>query len=395
MQQNMRLRHAFYVSLMAMGYAGSASATDVAVCTDLGDFTIELLDQQSPAHAANFLDYVDRGYYMGTVFHRVISGFMIQGGGYTREFRNKVTSDPVMNESKNGIGNSRGTVAAARTGDPHSATSQFFVNLENNPSLNAAGDGWGYSVFGQVTQGIEIVDAIAALPTGPDGPFPTDVTDPLVAITSMARVVEEIYPTLSLDERHAALQQDIETAVAAGDNDGAADLFGAYRAACGELGPELLYTEANVLAAVGRNAAAVETLGEYLRVADNTSETYLEALSLSRTLAPGAAVDESGDQQRLQRLAELAADCVIPTEPSIPDANNAVMDDMVATQSNVVTYMEESNAMLECLEEIAEDDDLSDDDHELAIQAYNDEVEDQEALAEEWNTQRQLFLSLQ
>ncbi len=192
MQQNMRLRHTFYASLTALGYAGSASATDVTVCTDLGNFTIELLEQQSPAHAANFLDYVDRGYYMGTVFHRVIGGFMIQGGGYTREFRNKVTSDPVTNESKNGIGNSRGTVAAARTADPHSATSQFFVNLENNPSLNAAGDGWGYSVFGQVTQGMEIVDAIAALPTGPDGPFPTDVTDPLVAITSMARVVEEI-----------------------------------------------------------------------------------------------------------------------------------------------------------------------------------------------------------
>jgi cyclophilin family peptidyl-prolyl cis-trans isomerase len=256
MQQNMRLRHAFYVSLMALGYAGSASATDVTVCTDLGNFSIELLDQQSPAHAANFLDYVDRGYYIGTVFHRVIGGFMVQGGGYTREFRNKITSDPVMNESKNGIGNSRGTVAAARTGDPHSATSQFFVNLENNPSLNASGDDWGYSVFGQVTQGMDVVDAIAALPTGPDGPFPTDVTDPLVAITSMARVVDQIYPTLSADERHAALQQDIETAVAAGDNDEAADLFSAYRAACGEFGPELLYTEANVLAAVGRNAAA-------------------------------------------------------------------------------------------------------------------------------------------
>jgi len=392
MQRNMRLRHALYASLMALGYAGSASATDVAVCTDLGNFTIELLDQQSPAHAENFLDYVDRGYYMGTVFHRVIGGFMIQGGGYTREFRNKVTSDPVMNESKNGIGNSRGTIAAARTGDPHSATSQFFVNLENNPSLNASGDDWGYSVFGQVAAGMDVVDAIAALPTGPDGPFPTDVTDPLVAITSMARVVEDSYATLSADERHAALRQDIETAVAADDNDGAAVLFGAYRAACGELGPEMLYTEANVLAAIGRNAAAVETLGEYLRVADNTSETYLEALSLSRTLSPGAAAEASADQQR---LAEIAADCVFPDEPAIPDANNAVMEDMVATQANVVAYMEESNAMLECLQEIADDDDVEEEDKALVVRAYNFEVEDQEALAEEWNTQRQLFLSLQ
>ena len=392
MQQNMRLQHAFYASLMALGYAGSASATDVAVCTDLGNFTIELLEQQSPAHAANFLDYVDRGYYMGTVFHRVIGGFMVQGGGYTREFRDKVTANPVMNESKNGIGNSRGTVAAARTGDPHSATSQFFVNLENNPSLNASGDEWGYSVFGQVTQGMEVVDAIAALPTGPDGPFPTDVTDPLVAITSTARVVEESYPTLSADERHAALQQDIETAVAAGDNDEAADLFGAYRAACGELGPELLYTEATVLAAVSRNAAAVETLGEYLRVADNTSETYLEALSLSRTLDPGAVDERSTDQRR---LAELAEDCVFPTQPTIPDANNTAMEDMVATQGSIVAYMEASNELLECLDELAEDDDLEDEDQALAATAYNLEVDSQETLAEEWNTVRQLFLSLQ
>jgi tetratricopeptide (TPR) repeat protein len=239
---------------------------------------------------------------------------------------------------------------------------------------------------------MDVVDTIAALPTGPDGPFPTDVTDPLVAITSMARVVDQIYPTLSADERHAALQQDIETAVAAGDNDEAADLLGAYRAACGEFGPELLYTEANVLAAVGRNAAAVETLGEYLRVADNTSETYLEALSLSRTLDPGAVEEASADEQR---LAELAEDCVLPSQPTIPDANSAVMEDMVATQGSVVAYMEASNTLLECLEEIAEDDDVEEDDQELAVDAYNTEVETQEALAEEWNTQRQLFLSLQ
>jgi hypothetical protein len=156
----------------------------------------------------------------------------------------------------------------------------------------------------------------------------------------------------------------------------------------------LLYTEANVLAAVGRNAAAVETLGEYLRVADNTSETYLEALSLSRTLAPDAAEAEAQPIDQ-QRLAQLTEDCVFPTQPTIPDANNAVMEDMVTTQASVVAYMEASNALLECLEEIAEDDDVEEEDQELAVDAYNTEVESQETLAEEWNTQRQLFLSLQ
>ncbi len=393
MQQNMRFRHAFYASLLALGYTGSANAVDVAVCTDLGNFTIELLDQQSPQHAANFLDYVDRGYYAGTVFHRVIDGFMIQGGGYTRDFRNKITADPVMNESKNGVGNSRGTVAAARTGDPHSATSQFYINLVNNPALNTAGEDWGYTVFGQVTRaGMDVVDAIAALETGPRGLFQSDVTNPLIAMTSMARVVEDRYPELSTEDRHAALRGDIESALGRGDNAVAVEVFGEYRAACGELGPDLLFAEAEALAAVEQNAAAVESLGEYLRFADNTSETYLEALQLSRLLDPAAADERSADDVR---LAELAEDCTFPTAPIIPDPNTAEMADMVAIQSSIVAYMEESNELLKCLEEVADDDDLDDDDRGLASQAYNNEVDAQEGLAEVWNTQRTLFLELQ
>ncbi len=392
MKPNMRLRHALYASLITLGYAGTAIATDVAVCTDQGNFTIELFDEQSPAHAANFLDYVDRGYYTGTVFHRVIAGFMVQGGGYNRDFRNKMTLAPVMNESKNGVNNDRGTLAAARTGDPHSATSQFFINLVNNASLNASGDDWGYTVFGRVTAGMEVIDELAALPTGRGGPFPTDVTNPLVAATSIARIVADRYPTLSADERHATLRQEIEAAVAADDNATAAERFGEYRAACGGLGPDLLFTEAKVLAAVGRQAAASESLGEYLRVADATSEMYLAAMSLSRELDPTAAEGRSEEELR---LAELAGDCVNPAEPTIPDANVATMAQMVESQGGVRTYMEESNEYLECLSEFVDDDDLEDDDHELLVSTYNSAVEDQEAVAERFNTQRTLFLSLQ
>ena len=392
MKPNRCLPHAFTISLMALGYAGSAGATDVAVCTDLGNFTLELFDEQSPAHTANFLDYVDRGYYTGTVFHRVIAGFMVQGGGYNRQYRNKPVSAPVTNESKNGVRNTRGTLAAARTADPHSATAQFFINLIDNGSLNASGDDWGYSVFGRVSEGMEVIDAIAALPTGSGGPFTSDVTDPLVATTSMARVVEDRHPTLSADERYATLRQEIQAAVAAGDNSTAAERFGEYRAACGELGPDLLLTEARVLAAVGRNRTAIESLGEYLLVADATSEGYLEALSLSRELNSEVTAARSA---KLQRLAELAEDCVFPTEPNIPDANVATMEQMVETQGGVVAYMEASNELLECLEDIIDDRDLEDEDRELAIAEYNREVEDQEDLAQRFNTQRQLFLSLQ
>ena len=116
------------------------------------------------------LAYVDNAYYTGTVFHRVIEGFVVQGGGYNRDFRNKNLMNPVPNESKNGLANDRGTLSAARTADPHSATSQFYVNLDNNTSLNARGDEWGYTVFGQITEGMSVIDNIAALPTGAAGP---------------------------------------------------------------------------------------------------------------------------------------------------------------------------------------------------------------------------------
>lgn len=392
MTLNRRLASALTIAALAFTFAGTAAATDVAVCTDAGNFTIELYDEQAPAHAANFLKYVDRGFYTGTVLHRVIAGFMAQGGGYTREFRNKPTLDPVVNESHNGLANDRGTLAAARTADPDSATSQFYVNLVDNASLNAAGNRVGYTVFGRVTEGMEVIDSIAALPTGASGPFPTDVTDPLIAVTSMARAVADRYPNLSAADRHAALRAEIDAAVAAGDNTAAAAQLNEYRAACGELEPALLLTEAKVLAAVGNNPAAVESLNEYLRVADNTSEDYLAAMSLSRELSSAAANEPTAAELR---LAELAADCVFPEEPAIPSASNASMEMMVEAQGRIKTYLEESNAVLQCLDEIVENDDLPDEDRELALTAYNNEVADQEALAERWNTQRELFLSQQ
>jgi hypothetical protein len=129
-----------------------------------------------------------------------------------------------------------------------------------------------------------VLDNIAALPTGASGPFSSDVTDPLIAVTSMARVVPDRYPNVSAEERHAALRADIDSAVAAGDNDAAAAHFAEYRSACGGFEPALLLTEANVLSAVGNSPAALESVTEYLRVADNTNEDYFAAMSMAREL---------------------------------------------------------------------------------------------------------------
>jgi len=133
--------------------------------TSAGDFTVELFTKESPESTANFLKYVDDGHYDGTIFHRVIPGFMIQGGGFASGLEQKDTRPPIRNEATNGMENLRGTLAMARTNDIHSATAQFFINLVDNDFLNHQPGNYGYAVFGRVTSGMEVVDAIAGVPT--------------------------------------------------------------------------------------------------------------------------------------------------------------------------------------------------------------------------------------
>ncbi len=146
-------------------------STKVLLQTSKGEITIELDDAKAPVSAANFIEYVKAGHYDNTVFHRVIPGFMIQGGGFEPGMRQKATRAPIENESANGLTNDHYTVAMARTSAPHSATAQFFINATNNGFLNKAQsqDGWGYAVFGKVTAGKEVVDAIEKVKTGRSG----------------------------------------------------------------------------------------------------------------------------------------------------------------------------------------------------------------------------------
>jgi cyclophilin family peptidyl-prolyl cis-trans isomerase len=137
--------------------------------TTLGDFTVELFAAEAPISAQNFLDYVDAGHFDGTVFHRVIPGFVVQGGGLTADMRQKPTRAPIRNEADNGLKNRRGTLSMARTNDPHSATSQFFINLVDNAFLDPGRGGAGYAVFGHVVEGMDVVDKMAATKTGNKG----------------------------------------------------------------------------------------------------------------------------------------------------------------------------------------------------------------------------------
>ena len=156
---------------LALGSAGSAAAADapqVLLKTSMGDITLELNQEKAPKSVANFLQYVKSGHYNGTIFHRVIGSFMIQGGGYDAGMKQKPTNPPIENEASNGLKNEPYSVAMARTSNPNSASAQFFINVKNNGFLNYPGqDGAGYAVFGKVIKGTEVVDKIKDVQTGP------------------------------------------------------------------------------------------------------------------------------------------------------------------------------------------------------------------------------------
>lgn len=169
----------------------SEAPIKVKLTTSLGDITIQLNPEKAPISSANFLTYVKEGFYNGTIFHRVIPGFMAQGGGFDTSFNQKPTHAPIKNEADNGLANKRGTLAMARTNVPDSATGQFFINYKDNTFLNYTSptpNGWGYAVFGEVIQGMDVVDAMAKVPTGNRGGYQDVPTKDIVV--EKAEVVE-------------------------------------------------------------------------------------------------------------------------------------------------------------------------------------------------------------
>ena len=191
----MRITFVATLVLLAAVAPGDAQETakgnpQVVLETSKGKIVLELYADKAPVTVKNFLAYVDAKFYDGTIFHRVIPNFMIQGGGFTADMNQKPTNDPIKNEADNGLKNQRGTIAMARTNVPDSATSQFFINSVSNDFLNfksKSAQGWGYAVFGKVVEGLDVVDAISAVKTGTSGRF-RDVPAEPVVIKSARRV---------------------------------------------------------------------------------------------------------------------------------------------------------------------------------------------------------------
>ncbi len=184
----MRMTFVATLVLLAAVAPGDAQETakgnpQVVLDTSKGKIVLELYPDKAPVTVKNFLAYVDARFYEGTIFHRVIPNFMIQGGGFTADMNQKPTNDPIQNEADNGLKNQRGTIAMARTNVPDSATSQFFINSVSNDFLNfksKSAQGWGYAVFGKVVEGLDVVDAISAVKTGTSGRFRDVPAEPVV-----------------------------------------------------------------------------------------------------------------------------------------------------------------------------------------------------------------------
>jgi peptidyl-prolyl cis-trans isomerase A (cyclophilin A) len=176
-----RLAIGLTTALMIHTSSFAESAPQVKFQTSLGDFTVEVYPDKAPKTVENFLQYVKDKHFNGTIFHRVMDGFMVQGGGFTPDMQQKATREAIPLEAKNGLKNDRGTIAMARTGNPNSATAQFFINVVDNNGLNAPSpDGFGYAVFGKVTTGMDIIDKIRTAPTGNKGMFQNVPVTPIL-----------------------------------------------------------------------------------------------------------------------------------------------------------------------------------------------------------------------
>jgi cyclophilin family peptidyl-prolyl cis-trans isomerase len=382
----------FFVLLTALSWASSVNATNIVMCTDVGRVVIELFDEDAPQHVENFLNYTDRGFYGGTVFHRAIKGFVVQGGGFNRELKKKQPVGTVPNESRNGRRNDRGTIAAARTSDPDSASSQFFVNLADNYRLDATRRTPGYTVFGKVVEGLYLIDEIAELPTGANGEFSSDVPDPLISISSVTRLNEEQFSDALYTERNELIRTQINNALTTNDQAAAFRWINQYRSACLPMDPSLLIVESQAAIAIDNEVAALASLEEYLRTAEDTHLGYADALETYLTLAPE---ETQYNQAIMPGVAQIAGHCVPPEILATPDGQVATMNEMGAEQVKIRSYMAAANEYLACLAQVIDDSDLSQDEEILVSSMYDQVVDTMENLAVQFNEQIKIIRARQ
>lgn len=361
-------------ALIAASIAPAAHAVDVRVCTTRGIVEIELDDRNAPLHAANFARYVESGFYNGTVFHRVVPGSMVQGGGYDLALARRLPGDPVRNESAGALSNRRGTIAASRGEGPDSATSQFFFNLADNSHLDAAPGAPGYTVFGRVTAGLEVLDEIAALPSRATGDL-EDVPVPLVELESVTTLERTAFFGLSVESDPATLARQFEAARAAGNAEDVLAAVDALRRGCIALDPAQHVAEAEAAITLGRRDRARYGLEQYLARASTLDPELPLAQRLYARLPQAEASNIDAHMTNCQR----------PAAPSVPGGRFAELETLEAVETAVRRYRQQSELYLRCVTQLIDSGQLNDAEIIDATKRHNDLVVEMTAVATRYN----------
>lgn len=362
------------LSILSICLTQTALAQDFRLCTSRGAVEIELDARNAPLHAANFARYVESGFYNGTVFHRVVPGSMVQGGGYDLRLMRRRPGAPVPNESVGGLSNRRGTIAASRADGADSATSQFFFNLEDNTHLDARGATPGYTVFGRVTAGLEVLDEISASPSRRAGEL-DDVPTPLVEIESATTIERPAFFGLSVEPDPAELESEFAAARASGDAAATLAAVDALRRSCAALDAGQHIAEAEAAIALGRTDRARYGLEQYLARASTLDPEFARAQQLYTGLPQPQASD----------IEALTAHCQRPAEPSVPSGRFTELASLQAIEGNVRRYRQLGELYLTCLAQVIDSGQLSDAEAIDATELYNGFVIEMTAVTTRFN----------
>lgn len=354
---------AVFALLIAATASPAAFAIDVRICTNLGIVDVELDERNAPRHARNFARYADSGYYSGTIIHRAVAE-MIQAGGYNLEFERRRPEEPVPSEAANGLSNERGTIAASRReDDPDSATSQFYFNLTDNPHLDAAPGSAGYTVFGRVTGGLEVLDAIARQPTRRAGDL-TEVPSPVIELESVSVIERAALFGLSVEPDPASLQAAFAAAEATGDPAARLEAVDALRAACVSLDSEQFLAEAESANALGNTERARYSLEQFIARARTADPLLPRAQRLYASLP----------QPQESNFEDHIAHCRRPAAPTIPDGRFTDRAALAAVESAVVRYKQLGEAYVACIARVIDGGELNDLEIIDATNAHNEFV---------------------
>lgn len=349
---------------MLLCIGSAAWGNDVRICTSLGIVEIELDSNRAPLHSRNFLNYVDNGFYNGTVLHRAVEGSLVQGGAYSTNFSRREPGPGVPNEAGNGLSNRRGTVAASRGEDPDSASSQFFFNLGDNLYLDAQPESAGYSVFGRVTAGMEVLDRIGALPTRSVGEL-VEVPQPAVELESVTRMQDRPVFGLSVAADPDQLRAELNRNISNGFPERVLAAATAMRQDCVPLNQNEKIAEAEALLATGRVQQARYAL-DNLVAASNSRDPSLPRIQALYNRLPDAAP--------ANRLNELAAHCTRPVPPSIPENSNSRLTSLQLVEREVFSYTREGERYVSCMAALVNTGDLNEFERDEAIERHNDMV---------------------